>query len=309
VRSPESTRSGVTQTSPGARGGIMFAQRCVVVGIMLTTLGGCVALEVGPDRVYPVDDQVADIRSYEADIRAYEIDHKLSPAVLTDVTARNNFITERMYAMDLEYSQYFSRLTNQLALGNLSLDVVNIALGAAGTAFASSVTKTALSATSTVISGARTSIDKDVLVANTIQILQSTMESSRNHIRARIEGNLQYCLVAEYTVWQAMTELEDYYRAGTIPGALEALAAAAGNNSQTSKDVKNGSTQTSTPAPATGQGQTSNGAPVRTLAAAPQQQNGNTSPKCQASAEIKSAARFTAARANAAAAAAAMRPR
>ena len=43
----------------------MYAQRCVVVGILLTTLGGCVTIADGPERVYPVAEQITDMRAYE----------------------------------------------------------------------------------------------------------------------------------------------------------------------------------------------------------------------------------------------------
>jgi hypothetical protein len=276
MQSLELSSSGVSQTSSGARGGIMYAQRCVVVGIMLATLGGCVALEVGPQRAFPLDEQVALVH-------AYEDNAQFPPPGLGNEAYRNEFVTARMYAMDFEYSVYFSKLTNQLQSGDLALDVATLALNTAATALVPPATKTALSASATVVGGARTAIDKDVLVSNTIQILQSQMETSRNHVRARILGNLQSCSNAQYTVWQALTDLEDYYRAGTLPGALEALAAATGNNSQQSKDLKNGTNQSSGPAPSLTRSQTSQGAPVQTLAA-PAGQQGNGA--CQATTTI-----------------------
>jgi hypothetical protein len=270
VQSPELRRSGVSQTSSGARGGIMYAQRCVVVGIMLTTLGGCVALEDGPDRVFPVTEQVTVIRDYEGKA-TWPTD-----TTLWTTSTRNDFVTERMYAMDLEYNQYFSRLTNQMALGNSSVDIVSTALAAAGTAFASTVTKTALSAVNTVVIGTRTAVDKDILISSTIQILQSTMENSRALVRDRISGNLT-CSMPKYTVWQALADLEDYYRAGTLPGALEALQAVTGSNSQKGKDSNNGQTQQHTPV-VRSQGVTANGARVMALAAPPA--GGSPAPQC-----------------------------
>ncbi len=68
------------------------------------------------------------------------------------------------------------------------------------------------------------------------------MEASRLSIRKRIMANLQLS-IDKYTFWQGLSDLEDYYRAGTIAGALEALAASTGNNSQRAKNLQNGSTQ------------------------------------------------------------------
>jgi hypothetical protein len=255
MQSLELSSSGVSRTSSGARGGIMYAQRCVVVGIMLATLGGCVALSDGPERVYTVNDQV----SYMRENWPIPVP---TPADAASQGGRNSFVTGRMYLIDLEFNPYFARLTTQAEAGNLAGDTAIVATTFLATVLASSATKTALSAAATGLASVRTDISQDVLLSHTIQLLQLQMETSRNHIRARIQQNLQACSLTEYTVWQALSDVEDYYRAGTLSGALEALAAATGNNSQQSKDVQNGQTQTSTPTPTTA-GQ----APVVTLAA------------------------------------------
>jgi hypothetical protein len=231
---------------------------------MAAMLGGCVALEDGPERVFPVKDQVAFV---QANQQPMSVPIPIGDAK-QDQAARNYFVTERVYLIDLEFSPYFARLTTQNQAGNLAGDLALLGLTFSSTVLASAATKTVLSAAATAVTGARTAIDQDVLLSKTVQILLLQMETSRNLIRARIEGNLQACSISEYTVWQALTDLEDYYRAGTLPGALESLAAATGNNNQQSKDVKNGQTQMSTPAPtSSGQSQTNNGAPVATLAA------------------------------------------
>ena len=139
----------------------MYAQRCVVVGILLTTLGGCVTIAVGPERAYPVAEQITDIR-------AYEQQNGVPVLALTDPVARNNFITERMYAMDLEYSVYYAKLTNEAQVGNATADIIALLFSTGATAFASAATKTALAAGATIANGTKTAISQDVLIANTI---------------------------------------------------------------------------------------------------------------------------------------------
>jgi hypothetical protein len=282
----------------------MLAHRCVVVGIMLTALGGCVALSDGPERVITVNEQVSSVPEAAKSIAAVPMP---SGNESFDKPVRNYYITERMYLIDLEFNPYFARLTTQNQAGNLAADTALITTTFLTTVLASPATKTALGAAATGIAGLRTDISQDVLLTHTIQLLLQQMETSRNHVRARIEGNLQACKTSEYTVWQALTDLEDYYRAGTLPGALEALAAATGNNNQQSKDVKNGQTQTSAPT-TNSQSQTSQGGAVKT-AAAPQ--GSNSSSGCQANtlitaavAQARAAARSAADSAAAAAAAA-----
>src|ERR1700692_3559553 len=275
VQSPELRRSGVSQTSSGARGGIMYAQRCVVVGIMLTALGGGGTVSVGPDRVYPVDDVVGIMHSYEQGDQ-----QQLPPALvfaLNDKTARNNFITERMAAIDLEYSVYYGKLTNEAQLGNASADIIALLFSTGATGFASNVTKTALSAGATIANGVKGDINQDVLVAHTIQLLQSEMETSRSTIGARITANLS-CSVPSYTVWPGLHALEDHYRAGTLPGALEALAATTGNNAQQTKNLKNGTNPQGQLVPSV-RSFTARGALVRALAP-PTPSAGSGAPAC-----------------------------
>jgi len=154
-----------------------------------------------------------------------------------------------MFEIDLEYQVYFSRLTNDSQLGNLAGDLALLGLTASSTLAPAIVTKTVLSATSTAVTGAKTAVDQDVLLSHTIQILQSQMETSRALIRNRILANFNIKTppAIPYNYWTALSDLEEYYSAGTIPGALEALAAATGSNAQNTKNCANGANQVSQP--------------------------------------------------------------
>jgi hypothetical protein len=203
-----------------------------LAGVLLCVSGCGATIAIGPDRVFTVDDEVQSLKSFQY-------------AGPTTVAQRNNFITERMFAMDLEYSTYFARLTKERQLGGLAGDLTLLGLTATSTVVPVVATKNILSAASTAVTGAKTSVDEDVYVSQTIQILQSQMEASRLNVRNRIMGNLQLPL-DQYSGWQGLSDLEDYYRAGTVAGALEALAAATGSNSQQAKNIENGTTQTGT---------------------------------------------------------------
>jgi hypothetical protein len=203
---------------------------CQLYFLLLAIISGCSStLGPGPDRVFTVDEQVLALRSAP------------NSANLATVAGRNDFITRRQFAIDLEYTQYFAKLTKERQLGNLAGDFALLGTTFAGTIGHAAATKTILSALSTGITGAKTDIDQDVYITQTIQILQSQMEAGRSSVRTRIIANMKLDL-ASYTMWQGLSDLEDYYRAGTVAGALEALHASAGANSQQAKDLKNGIT-------------------------------------------------------------------
>jgi hypothetical protein len=240
-------------------------KKFVVLLCALTSCSGCSNLLLGPDRVYTVDEQVALLRQTPA----------LPPPTFTGGTAPtpdqvNEYVTQRMFEIDLEYNAYFARLTRDSQIASVAGDGTILTLTALSTVAPASAaaTKTALSAAATGVTGFQAAVDKDVLLSHTIQILQSQMETSRTHVRNRITSNLKAALnkTIKYTIWQALSDLEDYYRAGTLPGALEALAAATGNNAQRAKDLKNGTNESSQPVSTTSSSSTnSNGALVPTL--------------------------------------------
>lgn len=201
----------------------------LAVGWSITVCACSATTGVGPERVFSVEEQIAGLRSLQS----------TGP---TNETERNNFIWERMFAMDLEYNTYFARLTKERQLGTIAGDLALLGLTATTTIVPVASTKTILGAVSTAVAGAKTDIDQDVYISQTIQILQSQMEASRLTVRNRIVANLALT-IDKYTVWQGLSDLEDYYRAGTVAGALEALAAATGSNSQQAKNNTNGTTQ------------------------------------------------------------------
>lgn len=210
-------------------------KRIVAVVILSVLCAGCSNIALGPDRVYSVDEQVAYLRNQEPPY----------PQTAQDL---NDYVTRRMFEIDLEYSVYFAKITRDSQLSSLAGDSVLLTLTALSTvAPASAVAyKTAYSAAATGVAGFKAGVDKDVLLSHTVQILQSQMETSRSSIRDRITDRLNGAM-KPYTVWQAMSDLEDYYVAGTIPGALEALSAATSSNSQKGKDLKNLRTQSFRP--------------------------------------------------------------
>jgi hypothetical protein len=221
---------------------------------------GCSALSVGPDRIHTVEVEAAALVAYVPET----VPAPNSPELF-------NYVTERMFEIDLEYSVYFAKLTTDYQLGNLAGDLAILGLTASSTLAPAAVTKTVLSATSTAVTGAKAAIDKDVLLAHTIQILQNQMETSRTHIKNSILASLNDSLTSHtpYTYWEALSDLEAYYRAGTLPGALEALQAATGTNAQNSKNCTTGVTQTSTAANCTTTGGNTQGGTNTLRLAAP----------------------------------------
>jgi hypothetical protein len=167
--------------------------------------------------------------------------YAIVPDSAANTQTRNTFIGARMYAIDVEYNTYYEHLLKERQLGESALDASLLGLTAATTIVHGEAVKTTLGAISTAVAGAKTDIDQDVYMAQTLQILMNSMDAQRLAIRSRIDGNMKLS-ASDYTAWRALIDLDDYYRAGTLAGALTYLASTTGQNAQNQKNLQNGTT-------------------------------------------------------------------
>ncbi|RVD55403.1 hypothetical protein EN828_25230 [Mesorhizobium sp. M2D.F.Ca.ET.185.01.1.1] len=118
----------------------------------------------------------------------------------------------------------------------LSADA-NIALNSAASLVAPVGTKNILSAAAAGLTGAKSAYSDEVLQKSTIQLLQTQMRANRaiawsNIIRRLGDSD------ASYPMALALSDLEEYYRAGTIPGALLKAQATISAAEQSAQDDK-----------------------------------------------------------------------
>jgi hypothetical protein len=205
----------------------------------LPLLGGCslAAVDGYPKR--------ADVSSaYVEELGGY-----LKPVAVQDYTTvldeprravlRNEIITARMYAMDVNFHQFEQDLTQQHNIANVGSDWAILALSGAGTIVPSAATKTVLAATTTAIAGGKAVVDKDIFYTKTIPALLTQMEAQRKIIRARIIENMLKT-TRDYTLFQGLADLDEYYAAGSLNGAIVALTTTAGAKSdQGDSDIAN----------------------------------------------------------------------
>jgi len=216
---------------------------CLLPIIIAFLESGCVTVSSGPDRGFDPSTEATAITA------AY-----ITPdtANITTRAQRNNFVYARMYAIDLNYSTYFEKLLKEKQQGDVILDAGLLGITAAGTVAPTNAAKTAFGAASTALAGVRTDIDQDIYMSATLQILMNTMEAQRLAIRNRIDANAKTLSLMEYPAWRALTDTDDYYRAGTLAGALQYLSASTGQSAQSQKELQNGTTDNAKPSNAAG---------------------------------------------------------
>jgi hypothetical protein len=191
-------------------------RRILWLSILAPVVSGCWANAIPsvrqPDRLIPAAEELVSIRLADPVLYDRYVHY---PSVAT----RNDFITARMYAIDLEYTVYESQLTHENQDVNFMATAVN--LGLTGTASLIPVAQTSrlLSGIATGVTGLDTAYNEKILLSKTIQNVQTQMRANRNDQAAIILANMK-CNIQAYPVGMALSDLEAYYRAGTFTAGL-----------------------------------------------------------------------------------------
>jgi hypothetical protein len=224
------------------RGGCAFGAKFFVGAAVAVLLSGCIASTRTPDRLYPVAFEMEDIRAGQAGLfqrhRALILSNDLAAAK----AVRNEIIGQRMYAIDVQYTQYENALTRESQeVGFGALTTAGV-LGTASTLFTPVVTKSILSGLSTAVLATKGHYDSEILLAQTIKTIQKQMRASRNLIAAAIIARMTQSVI-DYPLPIAMSDVEDYYNAGTLTTGLIDTSTTVGIREDRSKDIKEDVTQ------------------------------------------------------------------
>ena len=142
-----------------------------------------------------------------------------------------------MYAVDQNYTIYEKQLTHEAQETGLIASLINLGLTGAGSVAPTAVIGKALSAAATGFTGASQAYDKDILLAQSVLNLQTQMRADRSAKAAVILTSMR-CPVSSYNMGMVLSDLEEYYRAGTMPNALIAITKTVGSAESQAKDAK-----------------------------------------------------------------------
>ena len=149
--------------------------------------------------------------------------------------ARNRFISGRLVQVDLRYLRFIKTLTSDKQQLDSATDIANLALNLAGTLVGTARAKTNLAAAAAGIGGAKTTIDKDFYYEKSIDALVATMNAKRKEVLVGILTGLATPL-DQYPFERAVTDLQQYYLAGTLNGAIRFIHTEAAQKEKVSDD-------------------------------------------------------------------------
>ncbi len=197
----------------------------------LALLGGCASLRAYPE---PSIDPAGELRVLDkylqpTAITRYDSANDADRDGLTKRAWRNEVVNARVRAIDINFNTFQQKLFQEGVGSGIATDWIVLALNAAG-ALAGGAAN-ALSATSAGIVGARASFDKHAYFEKTMPALMASMVAKRKEILVRIREGLTQD-IDEYALTLALNDLDSYYQAGSIPGALLEIAETSGDKAK-----------------------------------------------------------------------------
>jgi hypothetical protein len=197
---------------------------------------GCIPSSCGgPERLIPSDQELVPIKeryNLANVLRVYD-----SAPTADKIAVRNEFLFERVYAMDVSYTAYEEALTKESENEGFLAAAINAGLTGAGALVPVAQTTRLLSQIALGMTTLDQAYNKQYLLSKAVQVLQSQMRSRRadvlTHIIARTKTG-----IAEYPLGMAMSDLEEYYRAGTLAAAFVDLTQNAGTDAIQKREIK-----------------------------------------------------------------------
>jgi len=151
---------------------------------------------------------------------------------------RNEIIAVRMREVDSHYFAFEGSLIRERQELGFVSSIVSLGLTGAIPLASSLGTKSALGAASTFIQGGTKAFSDEVLFQKTVQVLATQMRARRAVVAADIITRMRTLDLDAYPLSMALGDLDEYYAAGTIAGALIEIQKTVGAQSTAAEDAK-----------------------------------------------------------------------
>jgi hypothetical protein len=209
----------------------MIIKNILVMPIIISIfLSGCATIKGYPDRSGNVN----------ADLQ--ELDRYFSPKIIDQYASapdkrafRNEVIYGQIRAIDLHFAKFQQQLVREDFLGRVASRWTVLGLTGAVATGPGATASAVLGAISTGVTGAWETIDQKTFIKETMPALLTKMEAQRKETLVKIMTGLKLG-VEEYPLNLALIDIGNYYRAGTIPGALAGITEKAGADAKKAED-------------------------------------------------------------------------
>ncbi|MEF7613824.1 hypothetical protein V4F39_07870 [Aquincola sp. MAHUQ-54] len=193
--------------------------RAALLALVLS-LCGCAAFEGYPERATDPHRDLAELQPL--------IDAKAVAACLQAATAacRDTVVGARMYAADIRFSEFEENLFRETRKAGFGATLATMGLSTAAAASTGGASQW-LSGLSAFVIGGREAFQKEVLAERTVVAIHTAMRSRRAQVALRLRSGLAQPL-ERYPLPAALSDLNEYYNAGTVLGALVSITETVG---------------------------------------------------------------------------------
>jgi len=148
---------------------------------------------------------------------------------LTRQQYRDAVVYGRINVIDIRYFQFEKALSGTNNGFSTGADLSVLVLNGLGATTGAAAAKSALAAASAGIVGAKGTINTDLFYQKTLPALIAQMEAGRQKQLGIIKTGLNKS-VDEYTLGEALNDVQNYYIAGTLPSAVQQVTSNAGTS-------------------------------------------------------------------------------
>lgn len=209
-----------------------WVRRLVVLTQTMLLLSGCTAFKGYPERS---TDPSTDLLQLKPDIEANQITACLrETADAAALACRNRIIAARMYAIDIQFSEFEESLFQQTRSSGFAATVATLGLTSAA-AVAGGTASQLLSGAAAFIIGTREAFQKEVLAERTLVAIHTAMRAGRTRVAVRLRDGLR-SPVSDYPLALGLADVNAYYDAGTILGSLIGITETVGADAQRAQD-------------------------------------------------------------------------
>jgi len=202
----------------------------------LLALAGCQTLR-GGGAPEPSFDLETDLRALDEEFRTTTgiKDYYAISDPAQKVAARNRFVMGRIVQIDLRYIDFIRTMTNDRQQLDAATDLATFTINVAGTLVGGVRSGKNLAAAAAVIGGTRETVVKDFYYEKSMDALVGTMNAQRKEVLVSILSGLKADSVEQYPFELALTQLHEYYMAGTLNGALRFINTASAEKEKASE--------------------------------------------------------------------------
>lgn len=193
--------------------------------IVMLFLSSCSSISGIPERSSDVKSELAALKDYFS--TSVVTTYQSKPTDADKKLYRNEVISARIRAIDLNFNEFVQNISAENKKLNIGADSTVLFLGTAGAVSTVSSTQAILSATSATVTGVKSSVDKNAYYETTLNALVSQMLANRKTVLVNIYAGLE-SEVEDYPLMRALIDVEDYFQAGTIIGAVSEITKEAG---------------------------------------------------------------------------------